>query len=492
MSERFGADLQAYLTDGYLPAIGIECHVQLKTETKLFTAVANVSGVEPKPNSAVGPLCLGLPGALPVVNERALELAITAGLALGAEIADVTSFDRKHYFYPDLPLGYQISQHHRPIVRGGEIKVPAGEGQSFTVRIERAHLEADAGKSTHLPEQDFSLVDLNRAGSPLLEIVSLPDMHSAAEARQYTKELYLRMIYAKVCEGDLFAGNLRFDVNVSLSRDPQRLGTRTEIKNLNSFRFVEQAAAYELARQLEILRGGGVIIQETRGWDEERQQTFSQRSKEDAHDYRYMPDPDIPPLEIARTQVEALEASLPLGPAAIRSMLRTWEVSHKSIQTILDVQPAAELLAGLAADLDAPAAKLLVNWLSGEILALTNKRELAWEAVASAATDLAGLAKLCAAGKVNSALVKRWLPDLAAGRSSLAALLKENAAAPAIDAAKLKEIVAAVFEQHPKAVGDARADRKAAGFLIGQVMRLTKGAVDPKQVASAVEEMLKE
>ena len=225
-----------------------------------------------------------------------------------------TRFDRKHYFYPDLPLGYQISQHYQPIISSARLEVPITEEQTFSVRIQRAHLEADAGKLMHQTDGSHSLVDLNRVGAPLLEIVSQPDMYSPLQAKQYAKELYLRMIYARVCEGDLFAGNLRFDVNVSLSLDPNKLGTRTEIKNLNSFRFIEQALKYEINRQAKILQSGGEILQETRGWNEMKRQTFSQRSKEDAQDYRYMPDPDIPPLSISAERIAVLQNQLPVTP----------------------------------------------------------------------------------------------------------------------------------------------------------------------------------
>ncbi len=276
----------------YTPTIGIECHVQFKTATKLFAAVGN-DAREAAPNTLVSHLCFGLPGALPVLNREAVHLGMRAAFALGTVPQKFSKFDRKHYFYPDLPLGYQITQFDEPIILGGEVVIEI-EGKRKTVRLTRAHIEADAGKSTHPTGKDYSLVDLNRAGTPLLEIVSEPDMHTAAEAKAYAQELWLLMRYADVSEANLYYGNMRFDVNVSVSKDPKKLGTRSETKNLNSFKSVEKAVEYEINRQIELLEKGEKIAQETRGWDDAKQKTISQRTKEDAHDYRYFPDPDLP------------------------------------------------------------------------------------------------------------------------------------------------------------------------------------------------------
>ena len=268
----------------YTATIGIECHVQLKTKTKLFAAVGNDAREAP-PNTLVSHICFGLPGALPVLNKEAIYLATKAAFALGTEPERFSKFDRKHYFYPDLPKGYQISQYDEPIITKGEITIEL-DGEPKKIGITRAHLEEDAGKSTHPAGADYSLVDLNRAGTPLLEIVSEPDMHTSAEAKAYARELYLRMKYAGVSEANLYYGNMRFDVNVSVSKTDE-LGTRSETKNLNSFRSVEKAVDYEIRRQIERLEKGEKIVQETRGWDDAKQKTFSQRSKENADDYRY-------------------------------------------------------------------------------------------------------------------------------------------------------------------------------------------------------------
>jgi len=295
----------------YRATIGIECHVQLKTKTKLFSAVGNDAREAP-PNTLVSHIDFGLPGALPVLNEEAIHLATRAAFALGAEPEHFSKFDRKHYFYPDLPKGYQISQFDEPIIAKGAVNIEV-DGEEKTIGVTRAHLEEDAGKSTHHAGQDYSLVDLNRAGTPLLEIVSEPDMHTSAEAKAYARELYLRMRYADVSEANLFYGNMRFDVNVSVSQTNE-LGTRSETKNLNSFKAVEKAVDYEIDRQIERLEKGQKIVQETRGWDDSKQKTFSQRTKEDADDYRYMPEPDIPPIVIEQSYIDKIKKEMPVMP----------------------------------------------------------------------------------------------------------------------------------------------------------------------------------
>ena len=480
------------MIDGFLPAIGIECHVQLKTKTKLFAPVAADGGKEAPANSSVSPLCLGLPGALPVVNEMAVELAIIAGLALEAEIASETAFDRKHYFYPDLPLGYQITQHWQPIITGTRLTIPISDDQSFEVGIQRAHLEADAGKLTHRPDADYSLVDLNRVGTPLLEIVSLPDMQTPAQAKRYAKELYLRMIYAGVCDGDLSAGNLRFDVNISVSSEPGKLGTRTEIKNLNSFRFIEQALDYEIKRQIGILKGGGEITQETRGWNESARKTFSQRSKEDAQDYRYMPDPDIPPLTISDEKITSLKKRLGIIPQEVRARLQNWQIPFKTAETLLDYPQAGGLLLGLPNSLATTEAKTLCNWLVGDVLALVKAGEIDWETIVAGAAHLATLARMACQGEISSAKAKEWLPQILKEKADPVELASAAGVGRITDPQALRTLVEEVFARNPGAVADARQDAKAAGFLIGQVMSSSNGNADPRLVAQIVGELLRE
>ena len=327
--------ISAEIRRKYTVTIGIECHVQLSTKTKLFASIDNDARVA-EPNTLISHICMGMPGALPVLNKKAVELASRAAFALKSTPSKFSKFDRKHYFYPDLPLGYQITQFDEPIVLGGEVKIRVDSKES-TVRITRAHLEADAGKSTHLANTDYSLVDLNRVGTPLLEIVSEPDIHSAAEARAYAHELYLLMKYAGVSDANLFHGNMRFDVNVSVSTNDQ-LGTRTETKNLNSFRSVEKAAEYEIARQIELLEKGQLIDQETRGWDDAKQKTTSQRGKEQAHDYRYMPDPDLPPVVLDDAYIENIRVSLPTMPDEWRSKLESLGLDISQTNILIEAE----------------------------------------------------------------------------------------------------------------------------------------------------------
>jgi len=325
-----------YLVKGkYYPTIGVECHVQLKTKTKLFAGVDN-DARDADPNTLISPICVALPGTLPVLNGAVIPLSIKAGLALRAQVAPISHFDRKHYFYPDLPKGYQITQYERPIISDGIVEAPMADGSYVTVRVERAHLEEDAGKSSHPAGADYSLVDLNRAGTPLLEIVSAPDIHNSEEAKAYAHELYLLMKYSGVSDVDLYHGNMRFDVNVSVSDNPETLGTRTETKNLNSFRSVERAIDFEIARQIDLIEHGHQIKQETRGWDDAKQKTISQRSKEDAHDYRYFPDPDIPPISISNDVISEIAESMPLLPANLRVQFLGIGLDSQQVATIIE------------------------------------------------------------------------------------------------------------------------------------------------------------
>jgi len=319
----------------YHTTIGIECHVQLNTKTKLFAGVGN-DARSADPNTLVSHICFGLPGALPVLNDKVIELASKMAFALGTKPQAYSMFERKHYFYPDLPKGYQISQLTHPIIVGGEVIIPTESG-TRSIQINRVQIEEDAGKNTHPTGKDYSLVDLNRAGTPLLEIVSEPDMHTAQEARAYVRELYLIVKYIGISDADLYHGNMRFDVNVSISRD-KKLGTRTETKNLNSFRSVEKAVEYEVKRQTELLEKGQPIVQETRGWDEAKQKTTSQRGKEEAHDYRYMPEPDVPPIELTEPYIKQIGASMPKLPNDWRTYLNSLGLSTSYVDTLIEAE----------------------------------------------------------------------------------------------------------------------------------------------------------
>ncbi|MEX1995568.1 MAG: Asp-tRNA(Asn)/Glu-tRNA(Gln) amidotransferase subunit GatB, partial [Candidatus Saccharimonadales bacterium] len=326
----------------YTPTIGIECHIQLKTKTKLFAAVSN-DARDAAPNTLISHICVGMPGALPYLNEAAVELAVRAAFAFNTTPQKFSKFDRKHYFYPDLPKGYQITQYEQPLIVGGHVDIEV-EGKPKRIGITRVHLEEDAGKTSHPPGADYSLVDLNRAGTPLLEVVTEPDINSPAEAKSFAREIYLLIKYAGISDGDMYHGNLRFDVNISVTKEPGKRGMRSEVKNLNSFRSVEAAVAYEIERQIELLEKGQTVVQETRGWDEAKGKTIGQRGKEEAHDYRYMPEPDIPPLELDDEYVAKIQKELPELPGAIRKILNKLSITADVVEDILDNPAGLRLL----------------------------------------------------------------------------------------------------------------------------------------------------
>ena len=459
----------------YTATIGIECHVQFRTQTKLFSGALN-DARDAIPNTLINHVDFGMPGALPVLNRQAVEYGIRAAFALGTEPQRYSAFDRKHYFYPDLPLGYQITQFYHPIIRDGRVEITV-DGNAQTVHISEAHLEADAGKSTHPAGKDYSLVDLNRVGTPLLEIVSAPDMHTPAEARAYVRELYLRMKYAGVSDVDLYHGNMRFDVNVSVSNTDE-LGKRTETKNLNSFKAVEKAAEYEIQRQIEQLKKGQAIVQETRGWDDAKQKTFSQRSKEDAHDYRYMPEPDIPPVVLDDAWIERVKQSLPVMPAELRNKLATLKLESSQVEVLIDEPLIASFVAGLI-ETDNVTAKTIANWLTGEVVRLVGDEAVTWPAVAEAKTGLIALADMVQADKLSSTNAKSLLVDVIGGADP-EVLAQERNLLQLSDTSELEKIVADVISANPQAAEDVRSgEMKAIGFLVGQVMKASKGQANP-------------
>jgi aspartyl-tRNA(Asn)/glutamyl-tRNA(Gln) amidotransferase subunit B len=484
--------------DLYRPAIGIECHVQFKTATKLFVGVGN-DAREALPNTLIGPLCFGLPGTLPVLNKEAVHLGARAAFALGTEPQKYSAFDRKHYFYPDLPLGYQITQFYHPIIRDGVVTISL-DGQEKQIRVLEAHLEADAGKSTHPAGADYSLVDLNRAGTPLLEIVSQPDMHSADEAKAYAKTLYLRMRYAGVSDCNLFYGNMRFDVNVSVSKTDE-LGTRTETKNLNSFRAVEKTVEYEINRQIELLEKGQPIIQETRGWDDAKQKTFPQRDKEEAHDYRYFPDPDLPPVELDDELIESVRAEMPVMPdewqrrlsvlgldgsqtdTLLEGELDSAEVSYLGlVEEVIDDQAFAKALANWFVNLEIP---LRANETAKPNKELTNQGRLR---LYRAVYDLVQAGKLSSSNA--KALITRAL-TATEQIEDIEAYAKQHNLIQQSDEGELAKIVARVLQENPKAGEDVKnGETKAIGFLVGQVMKLSQGRANPGLAQEIIKKQL--
>ena len=479
---------ESYNVRGYYPTIGIECHVQLKTKTKLFAAVDN-DAREAAPNTLISHICLGMPGALPVLNEKAVELAARAAFALQTEPQTFSKFDRKHYFYPDLPLGYQITQFDQPIVLGGKV-VATIDGKQHEFGVARAHLEADAGKSTHPTASDYSLVDLNRAGTPLLEIVSEPCMHSAVEAKAYASELYLLMKYADVSDVNLFYGNMRFDVNVSVSKDANTLGTRTETKNLNSFRSVHDAVVYEINRQIDVLESGEKVVQETRGWQDDTGTTFSQRSKEDAHDYRYFPDPDIPPVVLDSSFVAAIEAAMPTMPQSLRDSFHAAGLDASQIETIIDEPQCSSLLLYIQDAHGNDTARVIGNWLGGPILKLVADGVIGWSAVTAASTGLVELAKMQSEGAISSSVAKELFVDVLNGAPPLEVAKAKNLLQVS-DESELDAIVAEVLAANTKAAEDVRAgEMKAIGFLVGQVMKSSGGKANPGVVQQIIKRHL--
>ena len=470
----------------YTPTIGIECHVQLATKTKLFSAVDN-DARDKAANSCVSPIDYALPGMLPVLNQEAVHLAIRAGLTMNCKINLTSRFDRKHYYYPDLPKGYQISQFYQPIIGPGKITL----ADNSTVRIEHAHLEEDAGKLTHFG--DYSLVDLNRAGTPLLEIVSQPDIHSEQQARLYCEELWRLMTYTKVSHGDLYHGNMRFDVNISLSATDQ-LGTRAEIKNLNSFRSVQRAVEYEIKRQAELLEKGEKIKQETRGWSDAKGKTTAQRSKEQAQDYRYMPEPDIPPIVLDQDFVEKERTTLPLLPTDYRDKLKDI-IPGTTLEILLNHQPLADKVIQLLSLSTPVITTKIVNLFTSVLLAEENHNLL--EQPLPSTNNLLELAQMLENNELSSSAGKTIflkLYNFEGDEKSPFALAKEMNLLQQNDSATLDNLIDQVLADPAatKAAADVRAgEQKALGFLVGQVMKHSHGQANPAIVAKILNQKLK-
>ena len=464
----------------YIPTIGIECHVQLCTKTKLFSEVNNdARGKEP--NSCVSPVDYALPGMLPRLNGEAIKFAIRAGRAMNCEINASSRFDRKHYFYPDSPKGYQITQFYAPIIGAGYVELPSGT----RVRIEHAHLEGDAGKLTHF--DSYSLVDLNRVDTPLIEIVSMPDIHSAKDVHDYCKELWRLMCFAGVTYGDLYNGNMRFDVNISLAPEgSKKLGTRAEIKNLNSFRSAERATEYEIKRQTKLLEADKKVVQETRGWDDASGKTTGQRSKEEAKDYRYMPEPDLPPLNLSAEFIKVESDKLPMMPMDYRKKFKG-VIASDTLEVLLDY-PALMVKLG---EVDNKHAKNISNLFASVLLAEEKSAEYLNDL--PSAGDLNELAEMNEKKELSSTSTKEVflrLFDPQMKEHGAKQIAKELGLIQENDLGALEKIVDAVLAkpETKKAQEDFRAGSdKVLGFLVGQVMKESRGKANP----SAVQEILK-
>ncbi len=471
----------------YEAVIGIECHVELTTRSKMFCGCPNEFGGEP--NTKVCPVCLALPGALPVANKEAIEHMLRAGLAFGATIPAFSKFDRKNYFYPDMPKDYQISQYDMPLTLGGSVRYWLEDGTSKECRLTRIHLEEDTGKSVHaggdgrIAGSAYSLIDFNRAGVPLMECVSEPDLRSAQEAVGYLEALKRTFVLLGVSDVKMEEGSLRCDANVSIRpAGSTELGTKTEIKNMNSFRSVLRAIESETARQIEVLESGGRIVQETRGWDESQGVTHSMRSKEEAHDYRYFPDPDLVPLEIDTALIERLRKTIPPLPAErFERYLREYELDPKQATQLIDNVPLAQYFdESVAASGNAQQS---TNFVLGDLSRLANETGIAVHASPITPAQLAELIGLVEAKTINSKIAKELLERMWAGEGSPKAIVEKHGLAQTSDTGEIGRFVAAVLAENPKAVADYKSGKtNILGFLTGQVMKASRGKANPALV----------
>jgi aspartyl-tRNA(Asn)/glutamyl-tRNA(Gln) amidotransferase subunit B len=477
----------------YEAVIGLEVHAQLLTRSKMFCSCSAAYTRAPA-NGNTCPVCLGLPGALPVINREAVELTVRTALALNCEIPPFTKFDRKNYFYPDLPKGYQISQYDLPLSQNGHLEVTV-DGERTRCGITRIHLEEDTGTMRHagdvLQEATSSLIDLNRCGVPLMEIVSEPDLRSADAAREYLVRVRQILMYIGVNDGNLEEGSLRCDANVSVRPvGATELGTKVEVKNMNSFRAVHRAIDYELERQVGVLRDGGTLVQETRGWVETRGATISQRSKEMAHDYRYFPEPDLPPLQLDRELVERIRAGIPeLPEARAARFVEQYGLSAYDAAVLTTGRGDADSYEALAAA--GVSAKVAANWLMGDVAALANEHRVSIVESGLGVAGLAALLALLEAGTINGTTAKELLAELYIDGGDPAALVGERGLGQVSDMGALTAVVDEVLAANPRAVEDFRGGKtQALGSLVGQVMKATGGRADAKLVNGLLRERL--
>jgi aspartyl-tRNA(Asn)/glutamyl-tRNA(Gln) amidotransferase subunit B len=469
--------------------IGLETHAQLSTQSKMFSGASTAFGAPP--NTQACAVDLALPGVLPVANRAAVERAIRFGLAVGGTVHRRSIFARKNYFYPDLPKGYQISQYELPVVTGGSVRIRVGMHEK-DVRLTRAHLEEDAGKSLHEDFHGMSGIDLNRAGTPLLEIVSEPELRSAEEAVAYARTLHALVRWIGICDGNMQEGSFRCDANVSVRPAGEtRLGTRCEIKNLNSFRFLERAILYEVRRQIEVLADGGKVVQETRLYDPDRDATRSMRSKEDAQDYRYFPDPDLLPLEVSAAWLDEVRRSMPELPAEKRArFVREFALPEYDSALLTASRETADYFEAMVRALPAQP-KLCANWVMGELSARLNREGLEIEASPIAADALADLLARVADGTISGKIAKDVFDAMWAGEGSADQIIDARGLRQISDAGALEALVAGVLDANPAQVAEYRAGReKAFNFLVGQAMKASRGKANPAQLSELLKKRL--
>jgi len=468
----------------YTPTIGLEIHVELRTKSKMFCSCLNDPN-ERHPNVNICPICMSHPGTLPVINQEAVRKVIKTGLALNSQIPEQAKFDRKNYFYPDLPKGYQISQYDMPLCQGGFLNV---DGKK--IRITRVHLEEDTGKLVH--EKDCSLVDFNRAGIPLMELVTEPDITSAKEARAFAEELQLILRYLDVSEANMEKGQLRVEVNISLKKGA-KLGTKVEIKNLNSFRAVEHGIDYEIQRQAELLKAGKKVIQETRGWHDFKEITFSQREKEESHDYRYFPEPDLPPLRFANKEIKEIKSAVPELPADRRKRFKKeYGIDNKEIEVFVRNKDLGEYFEKVISEIgDRKLIKLCTNYLLTDLQGILKGASVVGKDFRITPEDFAKFIKLISQGKISSKVAKVVLQEMFSRGSDPVQIIKEKGLTQITDEPEIQKAVKEVIVQNPKAIEDYKKGKETAlQFLIGQVMAKTQGKANPGIVSQILKKLL--
>ena len=469
--------------------IGLEVHAQLMTHSKIFSGASTAYGAQP--NTQACAVDVGLPGVLPVMNREAALMAARFGLAVGATINRVSVFARKNYFYPDLPKGYQISQFEIPVVSGGTLEIHTPEGEK-TIRITRAHLEEDAGKSLHEQFPGMTGIDLNRAGTPLLEIVSEPDMRSPAEAVAYLRKLHSLVRTLEICDGNMQEGSFRCDANISIRRHGDKtLSTRTELKNINSFRFVERALHYEIERQIAVVEDGGDIIQETRLYDPERDQTRSMRSKEEAHDYRYFPDPDLPPLVISEADLEQLRRELPeLPDARLARFINDYDLGADEAVQLTSQKEIADYYENAVTKADGET-RLTANWINGELMSWLNRSNTAFTDSPVSPTMLGQLVKRIQDKTISGKIAKEVFQAMWNGEGNADDLIASRGLTQITDSSVIEQAVSDVIARFPDQSEQIRAGQeKVIGFLVGQVMKTTSGKANPQAVNDILKKQL--
>jgi aspartyl-tRNA(Asn)/glutamyl-tRNA(Gln) amidotransferase subunit B len=470
--------------------IGLEVHCQLLTNSKIFSGAATAYGAEA--NTQADQITLGFPGVLPVLNGDALKMAIKFGLAIDAKITKRSVFNRKHYFYPDLPKGYQITQFELPIVDGGKLDIEMADGSTKTIGITRAHMEEDAGKSLHEEFVGQTGIDLNRAGTPLIEIVSEPEIRSAAEAVAYLKKLHQLVVYLGVSDGNMQEGSFRCDANVSVrKRGTEKFGTRTETKNVNSFRYVEKAIEYEIERQIGVIEAGGVIHQETRLFNPDTGETRSMRSKENANDYRYFPDPDLLPVVVTEEDIEAIRATMPELPEAKRNRFMQQYALPKYDASVLTAEASLANYYETVVKTSGGDPKICANWVIGDLLGLLNKQSLEIEASPVSAAALAGLVARIADKTISGKIAKEVFEAMFAGEGDADTIIKAKGLVQITDESAIAAAIDDIIAQNPGQLAEYRAGKdKLFGFFVGQAMKATQGKANPEALNRLLKEKL--